>query len=256
MSPTLAFGDDRSDGADMCWDWIASHVWDGWTLEVINAARPADLHPVPPEEAELHPWEPERSRDVTDLGFASVEYLRADLDPRVALIARQWELVAIGPRGSGVLKALHLGSTADWLLRQPTSPLLIAHRGEPVKRVLVGADGSAHARRAVETLASLPLVRGLPVRLLAVDDGRVEPESALEATGALLAGSGAEIETYTRSGKPTKVIMDEIETTRPDLVVMGARGRAGLKRLVLGSTTSAVSRSADVSLLVAHALEE
>jgi nucleotide-binding universal stress UspA family protein len=37
------------------------------------------------------------------------------------------------------------------------------------------------------------------------------------------------------------------------LVVMGARGRGGIKRLVLGSTTAAVAGSTDRSLLVAHA---
>lgn len=256
MSRTLAFGDDGSDGAARCWDWIASHVWDGWKLEVVTTKPPADMHPISPEEAELHSWEPDQPRDTAGLGFASVGYLRAQIDPRVALIARTWDLVAIGPRGSGVLKTLHLGSTADWLLRQPASPLLIAHRGEPVRRVLVCADGSDHAQRAIETLASLPLVAGLPVTVMAVDEGPVDAGSAIEAAGELLAGSGAEIEKVIRKGRPTKVILDQIAEAEPDLVVMGARGHAGLKRLVLGSTTSAVARSSDVSLLVAHARME
>ncbi len=253
MSRTLAFGDDGSDGAARCWEWIASHVWDGWELEVVTTEPPADMHPVSPEDAELQPWEPNQLRDTAGLGFGSVEYLRAQIDPRVALIARAWDLVAIGSRGSGVLKALHLGSTADWLLRQPTSPLLIAHRGEPVRRALVCADGSDHARRAIETLASLPLVAGLSVTVLAVDDGRIDAGAAVETAGGLLAGSHAQIENVTRKGRPTTVILDQIAEMQPDLVVMGARGHAGLKRLVLGSSTSAVAGSSDVSLLVAHA---
>ena len=171
------------------------------------------------------------------------------------MIAREWDLVAIGPRGAGVLKALHLGSTADWLLRQPTSPLLIARRGEPVQRLMVCADGSDHALRAIQTLASMPLLTRAAVTVVAVDDGRIDPRPAIDAATGVLASSGAEIDEVIRRGRPTKVILTEIEQAQPDLVVMGARGLAGLKRLVLGSTTSAVSGSADVSLLVAHALE-
>lgn len=255
MTRTLAFGDDHSAGADRCWEWISSHQWDGWALEVVTTEAPAGMQPVPQEEAELHPWKPDQPRDATGMGFVSVEHLTAELDPRVALIARPWELVAVGPRGTGILKSLHLGSTADWLLRQPASPLLIAHRGEPVQRTLVCADGSDHAARAIETLASLPWVRGLELRLIAVDDRRIDPEAALKAATELLGGSDADIETVTAKGAPTKAILHEIEKTQPDLVVMGARGQAGLKRLVLGSTTSAVTRSADTSLLVAHARE-
>lgn len=255
MSPTLAFGDDHSAGADHCWEWISSHHWDGWTLEVITAEAPPGMQPVPPEEAELHPWQPDHPREAAGLEFVSVAHLRAELDPRVALIARRWELVAIGRRGSGVFKTLRLGSTADWLLRQPASPLLIAHRGEPVKRILVCADGSDHSERAIETLASLPWTRGLELRLIAVDDGRIDPDAALETATRLLEGSDADIETVADKGGPTKAILREIEKAQPDLVVMGARGHAGLKRLVLGSTTSAVTRASDTSLLVAHARE-
>lgn len=255
MSRTLAFGDDGSEGAERCWNWIASHTWAGWALEVVTTAAPADMHPVAPEDAELHRWEPDRTRDVAGLAFDSVDFLRAELDPRVALIARKWDLVAIGPRGAGVLKALHLGSTADWLLRQPASPLLIARKSETVQRLMVCADGSDHALRAIQTVASLPLLAGAAVTIMAVDDGRIDPRSAIDAATDLLASSGAEVDEIIRKGRPTKVILTEIERERPDLVVMGARGLAGMKRLVLGSTTSAVSGSADVSLLVAHALE-
>lgn len=253
MTKTLAFGDDHSVEADRCWDWIASHRWEGWSLDVVTAIPPTDMHPVTPDEARLHQWDPDHPREGEDFGFSQIQQLRALVDPRVALIARSWDLVAIGRRGSGMLKALHLGSTADWLLRQPASPLLIAQSKGPVQKVLVGADGSAHASRAISTLASLPWLEGLTVRLLAVDDGRVDTESALETASGELSGSSADIETITRGGGATRAILSEIENMEPDLVVMGARGQAGLKRLMLGSSTAAVAGSTDVPLLVAHA---
>lgn len=256
MTRTLAFGDDRSQAADRCWKWIAAHHWDGWDLDVVNADPPADMHPVSSEESDLSPWEPENPRDGSALGFSSVEHLYASVDPRLALISRPWDLVAIGPKGSGFLKSLHLGSTADWLLRQPISPLVIARSPGPVQKILVGADGSPHALRAISTLGSLPWLDGVTIELLAVDDGRVDTEAAFGSAERELADTGANLERLTRSGNATRQIMSEIEVTKPDLMVLGARGLAGLKRLVLGSSTSAVAGSTDISLLVAHAETE
>lgn len=254
MNQVLAFGDDRSPEADRCWDWIAAHNWDGWRLEIVTAEPPVGMHPVPPEEAELHPWEPEQPRNAEGHGFSGIEYLHAEIDPRLALISRPWDLVAIGPRGSGRLKTLHLGSTADWLIREPASPLVVPRQPGSVSKVVVGADGSAHARRAIESLASLPWLDGVTIRVVAVDDGRVDTGTAIEQATASLSSSGADVDGVTREGKPTDVLLDEIETTQPDLVVLGARGHGGIKRLVVGSTTSAIAGSTDRSILVAHAM--
>lgn len=256
MSPTLAFGDDRSTGANICWEWIVAHRWDGWRLDVVTAERPADFRPVPPETAELHPWEPDSPRRPADRGFVEVEHLSAEMDPRVALIARSWDLVAIGPHGEGGLEELRLGSTAEWLLREPESPLVIARKTDPVKQVFLAADGSPHANRAMATLAALPWIEGVVVRVVAVDDGRGDTEAALSDASTTLTAAGAEVESVVRQGRVTNAIIEDIDRTSPDLVVMGARGRGGIKRLVLGSTADAVAASTDSSLLVAHAEEE
>jgi nucleotide-binding universal stress UspA family protein len=251
VSPVLAFGDDRSEGAETCWQWITSHRWEGWSLEVVTAEPPADMRPVEPPESELNPWDPDVPRQAPDAGFSSVTHLRAEIDPRLALIARPWDLVAIGPRGDGWLKSLHLGSTADWLLREPTSPLVITRRPGPVGKVLVADDGSDHARRAYETLAGLPWLAGVRVRLLSVADGRIEADQVVaRATGSL---SSADVETVVREGGANEMIVAEIEDFGPDLVVMGARGVGGFKSLIVGSSTATVAGATECSLLVAHA---
>lgn len=253
MTPVLAFGDDRSAEADVCWDWIASHDWDGWHLEIVTADPPADMHPVPEEKARLHPWVPPRPRESDGLGFDSVEHLRGEVDPRVALIAKPWDLVAIGPRGSGLLKRLHLGSTADWLLREPTSPLVIAHRPGPVRRILFAADGSSHAQRALDCLSSLPWITETTIDIVSVDDGHVDAEAVVADAERSFADLDVETSSFIRSGRPTHAILEACQELAPDLVVMGARGIAGLKRVVVGSTTAAVAGSTDLSILVAHA---
>lgn len=256
MTRLLGFGDDRSAEADFCWRWIDSHRWEGWRLEVVTTEPHPDMSPVEPEEARLHHWEPESPRVPTDGGFAEVEHLRAEIDPRVALIAKLWDLLAIGPRGSGLLKSLHLGSTADWLLREPTSPLVIARQPGPVRDLLFAADGSVHAQRTLDTLSALPWIDQTAVRVVAVDDGRIDAESAGSVAAEVLSSAGAQVEVVSRKGGPTREIIAEIEATDPDLVAMGARGIRGIKRLVIGSTTAAVAGSTECTLLVAHAMAD
>lgn len=253
MTNVLAFGDDHSAEADVCWEWIASHMWDGWNLEIVTAHAPEDLHPVSAEEAELHAWEPSAPRPVESLGFGSVEYLRAEIDARVALISKPWDLVAVGPRGSGLLKRLHLGSTADWLLREPTSPLVIARDSGPVRRILFAADGSQHSRRAKEILLALPWVGEAEIDVLAVDDKRIDAEKVADEAAESFTEAGVEINKVVRAGKPTQVILDFYREQSHDLIALGARGLTPLKRVVIGSTTSGVAEATDCSLLVAHA---
>jgi nucleotide-binding universal stress UspA family protein len=253
VSPVLAFGDDRSDEADICWSWIQSQRWDGWRLEIVTAEPHPDMAPVDPEEAKLHPWEPDEPRTPGAGGFVDVEHLRAEIDPRVALISRSWDLVAIGPRGEGILKGLHLGSTADWLLREPTSPLVIARHPGRVGTVLFAADGSAHARRALDTLIKLPWVSDMRVRVVTAEDGHVDATGAQEEARSALARAVAEVEGKVLQGGARRAILEEIENSAPDMVVMGARGIKGVKRLVVGSTTAAVANSTDRTLLIVHA---
>lgn len=253
MTRTLAFGDDHSAEADLCWSWITDQRWDGWALEIVTAEPRADLKPLGEEEAKLHPWEPDLPRDAGKAGFDSVVHLFAELDPRVALTSKPWDLLAIGPKGSGLLKRLHVGSASDWLLREPAAPLLIARATGPVRSVLFAADGSPHAELAMDTLTSLPWVQETSVRVIAVDDGHVAAEEVALKAEERLTGAGVTATRVVRSGRPAHVIVEECSSTSPDLVVMGVRGHSGLEKMAIGSTTTAVARSAHISLLVAHA---
>lgn len=248
----LCFGDDRSEGAETCWGLIAAHDWPGWDLEVITAESPEDMRPAPPDKSELHPWEPEDPRDGSAAGFDATTHLRAEVDPRVALISKVWDLVAIGARGFGMLRSIQLGSTADWLLREPTSPLLIARTAGRVSTILVATDGSPHATSAIQTLVSLPWLAGANVRVIAVEDRQVDAKAIVESTGEQISAHGADVETTIRRGNVTRSLMAEIEENTPDLVVMGARGHSGIRRLMVGSSTATVASGTECSMLVAH----
>ena len=253
---TLVFGDDSSPAADVAWLFINNHRWPGWRLEVVAAHMPEAGAPLPREDTELHAWNPPQPRTVfTEARFAQVAELTAEADPRLVL-SRESDLLVIGPRGPGLLKALHLGSTADWLLLRPPAPLLIVRHGYTVRRVVVCADGSRHAERVTGVLADLPWVDQLEITVLAIDDRRIDVDKATASACERLAAAGATVNVRVDSGKPTTMIHRYLTDASPDLVALGTRGLTGLRHLRLGSTASAVARASNCSVLVACDADE
>lgn len=246
--PTITFGDDGSPSSDLAFSWIDHQRWSGWRLEVLHADAPPFGVPVPAEEAEPHPWTPPQPRVPSPTtAFDEVVHLTARADPRVALL-RETDLLVIGPRGRGVLKALNLGSVAEWLLVRPSSPTLVAKNDDPVRDVLVAHDGSRSAERSLEALCATPWARDTNVTVVVVDDGRVDVDKAVAAAQAPLLGIGVEPEVVTVKASPTAAIARELEHREPQLVVLGTRGLSGFRRL--GSTTGSITRSARCSVLV------
>lgn len=255
----LVVGDDRADSSAAVWGWVAAQPWDGWRVTAVTARPPADG--IPSEDPAPHPWQPEPARE---LPGGPVEHVVAAADPRVVLDGyRDADLIVIGPRGPGLMKRLHLGSTAEWLVsgHRPLAPVVVARSTQPVHTVLVCTDGSPHALDAVRTLASLPLLRGAQVTVLGVDAPQGEMRPAVLEAAHLLRAAGAEhVRTLLVGAVPMTVTFDVrptilgmIEKTEPDLVVLGTRGLGGFRRAVLGSTASAVVRHAPCSVLVGRA---
>lgn len=249
---TLVLGDDGSPAADVAWLFVNSHAWPGWRLEVV-AAEPPEVpgEPLPHEVTDLHVWDPPQSRMAfAEARFSEVVHLTARADPRLAL-SRDADLLVIGARGPGLLKALHLGSTADWMLLHPPAPLLIVRHGRPVRSAVLCVDGSPHADRVASVLAGLPWVSQIAVTVLVIDDHRVDVAAAVGPPSERLAAAGAAVDICTITGKPTPMIHRHLDMARPDLVVLGTRGLTGLRHLRLGSTASAIARTAACSVLVA-----
>jgi nucleotide-binding universal stress UspA family protein len=248
---TLVFGDDGSREADVAWLFVNSHAWPGWRLEIVAAQMPDFGKPLPHELSEPHPWDPPVKRQTFEgTQFTGVVDLTAMADPRLVL-SRECDLLVIGPRGPGMLKSLHLGSTADWLLLHPPAPLLIARQGHRVRRLTVCADGSAHADRVAEAVAALPWVGEVEITVVVVDDGRTDVDRATTSARDRLERDGAAVNVCVYSGKPTVAIVRHVDESSPDLVALGTRGLTGFRRLRLGSTASAVTRTVRCSVLVA-----
>jgi nucleotide-binding universal stress UspA family protein len=134
-----------------------------------------------------------------------------------------------------------------------------------VKHILVGFDGSTNARRALEEALDLA---GADTRITVVaaaqappPPGEVLPAGAegleerrreLDDARRLLAELGRDAEVVAVSGAPADVLVEEAKKRGADLIVVGRRGVSGAERLVMGSVSSKVARTAGCSVLIAR----
>ena len=86
---------------------------------------------------------------------------------------------------------------------------------------------------------------------MSVEDGRTDPDTAIEPIAAVLRAVGATVTpTLLKGRKAHREILAHLDASAVDLVVLGTHGLGTLRRLTLGSTASAVSRLAPCSVLI------
>lgn len=247
--PLLVFGDDGKPPADRAWSWIRAQDWDGWHLDLISADQDAEVDWGRPASGES--WTPPWERELSGFsGRPDHAQLKFATDPRAMLADIEADLLVVGIESDTYLEALLTGSTTEWLLHHPPAPLVIARNDLPTRQVTACVDGSTHSLAALDSFAKLPLAAGSSVTLLAVSDGRVDLDDALAASAERLTGKVAQIDEVRLEGDATKAILDHLNDTGPDLVVLGTRGLTGWQRIRLGSTAGAVARAARCSSLV------
>ena len=185
------------------------------------------------------------------------------------------DLVAMGTGGRRGLRRFVTGDVTEYVVRTSPVPVLTAHATDdpPVTEyddVLVPTDGSEAAATAIEHALAVAgafdaTVHALNVVDLAVvasgsdampDTGLVERlnergESDTEAVAdrVVEGDAGVDVVTEVREGSPANEILEYVEAAGIDLVAMGTRGRSGLDRLLLGSTTERVIRRCPVPVL-------
>jgi nucleotide-binding universal stress UspA family protein len=185
--------------------------------------------------------------------------------------------IVVGSRGLGAIGRLFLGSVGRAVVREARSSVLVVRASARApRRLLIGIDGSPHARRAVAFVAALPPPRGGQVRLLSVVDpirlpstgllpskmravvtseaAKIEKDRLaaarrqLASAEARLARAGWRVLTEVRSGRPLDELLAAAQGA--DILVVGARGVGAMERLLLGSVAEGAVSRAPASVLV------
>ena len=132
-----------------------------------------------------------------------------------------------------------------------------------MQKIVVGYDGSEHARRALARAAalaksgsSLTVVSAARVTLLVRGGSAINPvdaeerDHALSEARSILAGLGAEATFVEGSGDPADVIVQEAENEGADLIIVGTQGLNFAKRWLIGSVSTKVVQHAHCDVLV------
>ncbi len=139
----------------------------------------------------------------------------------------------------------------------------------PLQRILVPVDFSPDADQAVKDAieiaraadAEIDLVHvwRMPIQVALPEAGfvpsgavsamRKADEERLHAQAASIRGQGLRCDAHLIEGVPSQEIVEAVRTFDADLIVMGTRGRTGLKHLVMGSVAERVTRHATCPVL-------
>jgi nucleotide-binding universal stress UspA family protein len=183
-------------------------------------------------------------------------------------------LIVLSTHGYSGLKRVLLGSTAEYVVRHSSCPVLTTRRAgagtaKPrLKSILAPVDHSAFSRKASDYAATLAARLGARLTLLHVvppiaSSGRRPLEEsqlnarAAEGAKAELAQLAQQLEktapriaTLVATGDSTAEILRVAEKSAPDLIVVATHARGGIGRFLLGSTAENIVRHAPCPVLV------
>ncbi|HET9867778.1 MAG TPA: universal stress protein [Nitrospira sp.] len=195
--------------------------------------------------------------------------------------AEEADLLVVGTRGKSGLAHVLLGSTAERVIRSAPCPVLAVptlkddlstEESISLKRILVPTDFSDCSLDALEYAAVVASQSKASVELLHVlepvyygldftfehagerERKRKQIAQVLEDVSADLSKAGILVKTGIRGGIPPDTILEYVQTSASDLIIMGTHGRRGLSHLMTGSVTEAVLRRGRCPVLAVRKL--
>ena len=147
---------------------------------------------------------------------------------------------------------IHLDHHVERVIRSVKRPVLVAtgEQFEAPKSVVIAFDGSATARKTIETVARSPMLVGLPVLVAMAGVDSPLARQQLEEARHALSTAGFDTGTDLAPGEPEQVLPALVKAQGAALLVMGAYGHSRIRHLIVGSTTTTLLRLSEVPVLI------
>src|ERR671918_223705 len=171
------------------------------------------------------------------------------------------DLIVVGNRGMGQATRFRLGSVPDWIAHDAPCDLLIVDTtgragprepAPPYMRILAGTDGSGTATEAVRKAYTLASVYAGSVTLVHVGDPIVGAIKLEEV--ASTRPEDVEVVKRAVQGDPAQRICELAESEDVQLVVVGNKGMAGVRRF-LGSVPNKVAHEVPSDVLIVKTVD-
>jgi nucleotide-binding universal stress UspA family protein len=171
------------------------------------------------------------------------------------------DVIVIGTRGLTGFQHVMLGSTAEYVVRVSSCPVLTIHPSdavseEPAKTVILPTDLSAATGNATDAFVALfgngekphviltfadrtppylePFRHDTLMKMHERDVVKEEIERRMEPAVSQLRESGFEVETAVLDGDPVSVVTELATERNADLIVMNSHGRSAILNALLG----------------------
>lgn len=163
----------------------------------------------------------------------------------------QADLLCVGSHGTSRPAGVMFGSVATAMVHYAPCCVLVARPAdqEPTQPVILHAgDGSADSLDAARVAGRIAGRLGASVVTLNVGEGLDRDAAIAAEAAALIEAGGPEPVVRLEAGSPHRRIVEVAGELDASLVVVGSRGRTGLK--ALGSVSERVAHRASCSVLV------
>ena len=192
------------------------------------------------------------------------------------------DFIVMGTHGRRGPRRFFMGSVTEEVVRRAPCPVLTIKGYEnssplpQINRIVVPVDFSERSKQVVGVASMMADHYGASIALVHVVDmafypfygfssdpmqtieDRIVEES--EAKLAQLVGdirrSGVRADWHTLIGHPARAVAEFVDEKSADLIVMGSHGRSGYERVVLGSISEKVLRTAHCPVLIVNTSDD
>lgn len=213
---------------------------------------------------------------IKEKGFAMGEKVKSLGSAAEGILERiadvEYDLIVLGSHGKKGLQKW-LGSVSRQVLSNTTVPVFVSKKKDGYKKIIMTVDGTEQAFNSIKTAINLIDFNDKEVHIISIKENpellpieatldknwldNIEKQQKIHATKAINKAKaileGAGIKTHNEvilTGNPAQKILEYIDREQANLVIMGARTKTDLSKLLLGSVSKRVLENTNIDVLI------